>query len=126
MGPGNNGTNTYARIHAGGFDNTWRDAFYGKVSLTVTPFKDFSITGVFAPSLRNSKEKNFIKQAYYYREPGVLSENPLSGCAFNTLTESRSDSKNITKQLLINYKKDFGKAHKTTWLLGYEDYYAFS
>lgn len=125
-GPGNNGTNTYARINAGGFDNTERDAFYGKASLTITPFKNFTITGVFAPSLRHSKEKDYVQQAYYYREPGVLSTTPLSGCNYNSLTESRSDSKTITKQLLLNYKYDFGKDHHTTYLLGYEDSYNFS
>ena len=126
MGPGNNGTNTYARIHAGGFDNTARDAFYGKASLTITPFKNFTITGVFAPSLRHSAEKDYVQQAYYYREPGVLSATPLSGCTYNTLTESRTDAKTITKQLLINYSADFGKNHHTTYLLGYEDSYNFS
>ena len=126
MGPGNNGTNTYARIHAGGFDNTERDAFYGKASLTITPFKNFTITGVFAPSLRHSAEKDYVQQAYYYREPGVLSATPLSGCTYNTLTESRTDAKTITKQLLINYSADFGKNHHTTYLLGYEDSYNFS
>ena len=126
MGPGNNGTNSYARLHAGGFDNTIRDAFYGKFSVDVTPFKNFKISAVFAPSLRHSAEKSYIQQAYYYREPGILSENPLSGCAFNTLTESRTDSKTITKQLLLNYSADFGKNHHTTYLLGYEDSYNFS
>ena len=126
MGPGNNGTNTYARIHAGGFDNTERDAFYGKASLTITPFKNFTITGVFAPSLRHSAEKDYVQQAYYYREPGVLSATPLSGCTYNTLTESRTDAKTITKQLLINYSADFDKNHHTTYLLGYEDSYNFS
>ena len=126
MGPGNNGTNTYARIHAGGFDNTLRDAFYGKASLTITPFKNFTITGVFAPSLRHSAEKDYIQQAFYYREPGVLSENPLSGCNYNSLVETRTDAKTFTKQLLLNYKADFGKDHHTTYLLGYEDSYNFS
>lgn len=126
FGPGNNGTNTYARIHSGGFDNTERDAFYGKASLTITPFKNFTITGVFAPSLRNSKEKDYVKQAFYYREPGILSSTPLSGCTYNKLTETRTDSKTITKQLLVNYSADFGKNHHTTYLLGYEDSYNFT
>ena len=125
-GPGNNGTNSLARLYAGGFDNTERDAFYGKFSVDITPFKNFKISAVFAPSLRHSAEKNYVKQAYYYREPGILSENPLSGCAFNSLTESRTDAKTITKQLLLNYKADFGKDHHTTYLLGYEDSYNFS
>ena len=125
-GPGNNGTNTYARLHAGGFDNTERDAFYGKFSLDVTPFKNFKISAVFAPSLRHSAEKDYIQKAYYYVEPGVLSATPLSGCTYNSLTESRTEAKTITKQLLLNYSADFGKDHHTTYLLGYEDSYNFS
>ncbi len=126
MGPGNNGTNTYARLHAGGFVHTEHDAFFGKASLVITPFKNFTITGVFAPSLRTNKSKDYVQQAYYYRQPGILSENPLSGCTYNKLVESRSDSKDITKQLLLNYRADFGKDHHMTALLGYEDFYAFS
>ena len=125
-GPGNNGTNTLARLHAGGFDNTERNAFYGKASLIITPFKDFTITGVFAPSFRNSKEKDYVQKAYYYREPGILSENPLSGCTSTKLIESRTESKDFTTQLLLNYKKDFGKAVRTTYMAGYEQYYATS
>ena len=125
MGPGNNGTNTYARLHAGGFDNTERNAFYGKASITITPFKNFTITGVFAPQIFNSKEKDYVKQAFYYREPGILSENPLSGCTYNKLTETRADTKAITKQLLVNYKADFGEDHHTTYMVGYEDYSYF-
>ena len=126
MGPGNNGTNTYARLHAGGFDNTERDAFYGKFSVDLTPFKNFKISAVFAPSLRHSAEKSYVEQAFYYSEPGVLSNNPLSGCASTSLTESRTESKTITKQLLLNYSADFGKDHHTTYLLGYEDSYNLS
>ena len=125
-GPGNNGTNTLARLHAGGFDNTERNAFYGKASLIITPFKDFTITGVFAPSFRHSKEKDYVQKAYYYRQPGILSENPLSGCTSTKLIESRTESKDFTTQLLLNYKKDFGKAVRTTYMAGYEQYYATS
>ena len=125
FGPGNNGTNSLARLYAGGFDNTERNAFYAKMSLVITPFKNFTITGVFAPQLFNSKEKDYIQKAYYYREPGILSENPLSGCTSNKLTETRADTQAITKQLLLNYKADFGKDHHTTYMLGYEDYYYF-
>ena len=126
MGPGNNGTNTYARLYAGGFVHSEHDAFIGKASLVITPFKNFTVTAVVAPSLRTNKSKDYVQQAYYYRQPGILSENPLSGCTYNRLIESRTDSKDITKQLLLNYSADFGKDHHTTWLLGYEDFYAFS
>ena len=126
FGPGSEGTNTYARIHSGGYDNTWRDTFFGKLSLTITPFKDFTIQGVVSPGIHNVKEKAFTKQAYYYRQPGILSDIPLSGCTYNSLTETRGDGYEITKQILLNYKKDFGKNHHTTYMAGYEDYISFN
>lgn len=124
-GPGNNGTNTYARLHAGGFVKGLHEAFFGKASLIITPFKNFTITGVFAPSIRTSKTKDYIQRAFYYKEPGILSENPLSGCTYNRLLEKRTESMDFTKQLLLNYNVDFGSNHMT-FLLGYEDYYAVS
>ena len=126
MGPGNNGTNSYARLHADGYDNTWRDTFFGKLSLTITPFKDFTIQGVVSPGIHNVKEKNFVKKAFYYRQPGILSDTPLSNCTYNKLEETRGDAYEITKQVLVNYKKDFGQNHHTSYLLGYEDYMAFN
>ena len=120
---GNNGSNAYARINSGGYTHGVRNAFYGKASVIITPFKDFSITGVFAPSLRQNKEKDYTAQMYFYSEPGVLSSFPVKNCEYNELIESRTESMDFTKQLFINYKNDFGNNH-LTYMLGYEDYYA--
>lgn len=122
---GNNGSNAYARYTSGGFSKAVRNAFYGKGSVILTPFKDFTITGVFAPSFRQNKEKDYVAQMYYYSEPGILSSVPVNNCAYNKLTESRTESMDFTKQLFINYKNDFGN-HHLTYMLGYEDYYATS
>lgn len=83
---GNNGSNAYARLKSGGFSKGVRNAFYGKGSIILTPFKDFTITGVFAPSFRQNKEKDYVAQMYYYSEPGVLSTVPANNCAYNKLT----------------------------------------
>ena len=120
---GNNGSNAYARIKSGGYTKGIREAFYGKASVIITPFKNFTITGVFAPSLRQNKEKDYTAQMYYYEQPGVLSTTPVKNCEYNKLVESRTESMDFTKQLFINYKNDFGK-HHLTYMLGYEDYYA--
>lgn len=120
---GNNGSNAYARLKSGGYTHGVRNAFYGKASLIITPFKDFTITGIFAPSLRQNKEKDYTAQMYFYSEPGVLSSFPVKNCEFNELIESRTESMDFTKQLFINYKNDFGN-HHLTYMLGYEDYYA--
>jgi TonB-linked SusC/RagA family outer membrane protein len=123
---GHNGGNTYARLRFGGFNNNWRDYFYGKVSVVVTPFKDFTITGVFAPSIRNSRTKTFVKQVPYYSadDPTQL-EGYINDCLTTSLTEARGDTKSLTKQLLLNYKFDIKNNHHFTFMAGYEDYYYF-
>ena len=123
LAPGNNGSNAWARLNSGGFSKGIRNAFYGKGSVIITPFKNFTITGVFAPSFRQNKEKDYVAQSYYYVEPGRLSTTPTRNCEYNRLTESRTESMDFTKQLFINYKNDFGK-HHLTYMVGYEDYYA--
>ena len=123
IAPGNNSSNAYARLKSGGFTKGVRNAFYGKASVVITPFKDFTITGVFAPSLRQNKEKDYTAQMGYYSEPGKLASGYIRNCEYNELIESRTESMDFTTQLFINYKNDFGK-HHLTYMLGYEDYYA--
>ena len=119
-----NGTNTYARIHSGGFDNTDRDTFFGKASVTITPFKDFTITGVLAPQLRWVAEKKFIPEMWYCTpddkdaKAGHITNNETT-----SLEEARTEAKALTKQLLLNYSKEIGD-HSMTFMAGYEDYYA--
>ena len=123
IAPGNNGSNAYGRLKSGGYTHGIRNVFYGKASVVVTPFKNFTITGVFAPSLRQNKEKDYTAQTGYYSKPGVLSKSYIRNCEYNELIESRTESMDFTKQLFINYKNDFDK-HHLTYMVGYEDYYA--
>lgn len=124
---GHIGSNAWARLLYGGFDNSWRDVFNAKVSLTLTPFKNFSIQAVFAPSIRDKKSKTFINQVQYYNmDDAVTPAGYVSGCETNNLTEGRTDSMDLTKQLVANYSLDLAGSHHFTFMAGYEDHYAFS
>lgn len=124
---GREGTNTWARLNYGGFNNTWGDQFSGKLALNITPVKNLTISGVFAPSVQISKGKLFTKQIPYYdREDPNLFVGYISGNSTTSLEESRNDTRNTTKQLLINYSADIGKNHGLSLMMGYEDYYRFS
>jgi TonB-linked SusC/RagA family outer membrane protein len=124
---GRNGTNTYARLNYGGFNNSWSDYFTGRIALDFTPVKNFTITGVYAPKVSISKGKQMIKQVPYYDiDDPTLLRGYISGCENNSLSESRGESRSTTKQLLANYAVTLNKVQDLSLLAGYEDYYAFS
>ncbi|MCC9138849.1 SusC/RagA family TonB-linked outer membrane protein [Pontibacter silvestris] len=122
---GQNGSNAYAALHNGGFDNSWTNRINGRISLKYQPIESLSFTGVVSPYFHGTKGKEFRKQIPYYSD-----ENPtqllgyISGYTTTSLYESRNDGKTFTKQFLANYKKGF-QGHSFNLLGGYEDYYAF-
>ncbi|MDR1122199.1 MAG: TonB-dependent receptor, partial [Dysgonamonadaceae bacterium] len=124
---GRNGTNTYARLHYGGFNNSWGDYMTGRIGLDFTPVKNLTITGIFAPTASISKGKNFVKKVPYYSlDDPTLLESYIAGCVNNSLSESRGEIRTTTKQLLANYSATFNQVHELSLLAGYEDYYAFT
>ncbi len=123
---GKNGSNAYAEMKYGGFNNDWRNKFYGRVALEFKPVDGLTITGVFSPQFAMSKTKTFTKQIRIYTadDPTVFSTF-VAGHQATNLSEGRNDSKNFTKQLLANYTKKWNK-HRFNALAGYEDYYSFN
>jgi len=123
---GRNGTNTYARLNYGGFSDSKGDSFNGRISLDFTPFKGFTLTGVYAPTVSFSKGKTFVKQVKAYdADDPTLFVTYIAGCVENSLSESRGEGNTNTKQLLANYSATFNREHDLSLLAGYEDYYAF-
>lgn len=120
---GRDGTNIYARINYGGFDNSWTDYLTGKFSLKFTPIKNLVFTGVYAPTILATKLKTFVKQLPYYdaNDPTLLA-GYINGQITTKLTEERREARTTTKQLLANYSISFDKKHNLSSLLGYEDY----
>lgn len=123
---GQNGSNAYAQLQYGGFNNTFTNKLNARASLEFRPMKDLSITGVFAPYLYNTKGKKFTKQIPYFNadNPTVLS-GYIKGNEQTSLSEARNDGRTFTKQLLINYTKSFS-GHNLNLLGGYEDFSSFS
>lgn len=113
-------------MHYGGFNNAWNDYLTGKFSLTVTPVKNLTITGVYAPTMTFGKGKKFLKQVPYYdADDPSLMLGYINGCITNSLEETRNDNRTATKQLLINYSLETGR-HSLALMAGYEDYYSFA
>lgn len=124
---GRNGTNSWARLNHGGFDNTWGDELVGRLALNFRPIKDLILSGVIAPSVRSVKGKQFIKQVPYYDYDNTTTTSGfITGNLTTSLAESRSELRTMTKQLTANYNTNFGKKHNLSLMAGYEDYYRFS
>lgn len=123
---GREGTNVYALVNYGGFNNTWNDYLTGRFSLNFTPIKNLTITGVYAPTIEVIKVKNFSKQVPYYDadDPSLLA-GYINGNLTTGLSEVRSERRTTTKQLLANYSAKFNNKHDLSLMVGYEDYYNF-
>ncbi len=123
---GKDGTNPYGKMAYGGNIKSDKYLASAKASLTLKPFKDLSITGVFAPIYSFTKTKSFSKRVQYYTnfEENIPS-GTLDGTTTMDLTEDRDDSHSLISQVFVNYLKGFGK-HNINAMLGYEDYYYFN
>lgn len=125
--PGRSGSNIWARVNHGGFNNSWKDQFNGRFELNFTPIKNLSISGVVAPSVYKTKAKNFAKKVPYYdRDNREQIAGYITGNEVTSLAESRPDLKSLTKQLIINYDTKISRLHDISLMAGYEDEYRFS
>lgn len=122
---GKNGTNPYASLKYGGFNNSWSDEIQSKLSIDFTPFKDFKLTAVVSPNLNFYKQKVFRKEITYtsWNDPTVIVGN-IEGHISTRLDETRSDSHDETIQLIANYAKQIG-THDLDLMAGYEEYAYF-
>ena len=122
---GREGTNSYAILNYGGFNNNWSDYLTAKFALNFSPVKNLTITGVYAPTISITKAKQFNKQIPYYdaNDP-TLFAGYIAGNLTTSLEESRGETRSVTKQLLVNYLFNLGK-HDFALMAGYEDFYNF-
>ncbi|MBD1423190.1 SusC/RagA family TonB-linked outer membrane protein [Sphingobacterium chuzhouense] len=124
---GRNGTNSWARLNHGGFNNTWGDELVGRFALSFKPIKNLNISGVIAPSIRSVKGKQFIRQVPFYEYDNTTAPSGyINGNLTTSLAETRSEVRTTTKQLTANYNTNFGENHDLSIMAGYEDYYRFS
>lgn len=124
---GRNGTNSWARLNHGGFNNEWGDEIRGKIGLTFTPIENLDITANIAPSVQKIRGKHFIKQVPYYdpENPDVIA-GYISGNLSTSLEEARAEERTMTKQLTANYQTTLGGDHDLSLMAGYEDFYYYN
>ena len=126
---GKSGGNPYGLMLEGGNSDRWYTMLGGKSSLDYKPFKDFTLSLVFAPLFSYNKLKTFQKKATYTLADyptvvgGYLENN---GIPFSTtkLTEERDDSYYITSQLIAGYKKRIGN-HNLDLMGGAENHFEY-
>ena len=122
--PGRFGTNMWARLNYGGFIDNQKSQFYGRFAFELRPVKNLKITGVYAPSLYKTKVKSFTRQVPYYDiDDRTQPAGFINGNLTNNLSESRPDTKRLTKQLYANYQININLKHHLSLLAGYEDEY---
>lgn len=119
--------NIYARLHEGGFNNTWRDNITAKFALNVTPVKNLTISGIYAPNILLTKGKQFMKQIPYYSatDPNQL-DGYIQSHEATSLSEARNEIRESTVQVLANYSITLGRNHNLSAMAGYEDFYSFT
>lgn len=123
---GRNGTNAWARINHGGFDNSWGDEIHGKLGLVFTPIEGLDIRANIAPSVQKTNGKLFIRQVPFYRpEDPTRIAGYINGNLTTSLDEARAEERTMTKQLTANYQKSFAGEHDLSLMVGYEDYYYY-
>jgi len=123
--PGKDGVNKYAALMSGGTDKNMSYLSTGKFELDVTPFKDLTVTALFAPRISVAKDTDFQRQTSYfqYGDDSETSTNYISDAKITTLEETRGDVFNQTSQVYANYQKSFAKVHNFAAMAGYENYY---
>lgn len=124
---GRNGTNAWARVNHGGYNNEWGDEIRGKLGLVFTPLENLTITGNIAPSVQKIRGKEFIKQVPFFdpADPSTIA-GYISGNLSTSLEEARAEERSMTKQFTVNYQADIGADHNLSLMAGYEDYYYYN
>jgi TonB-linked SusC/RagA family outer membrane protein len=123
---GKQGDNPWGRIEFGGFNNNWVNQMTGKIGIDFKPLDGLKVSAILSPVFTSGKTKTFEKAipTYSAEDPTVF-DTYLENSNSTNLFENRSESYNITGQLLTNYIKRLG-AHNFNLLAGYEEFYYFS
>lgn len=123
---GRNGTNSWARLNYGGYNNEWNDEIFGKLGLRFTPIENLTIKANIAPSVQKIRGKQFNKQVPYYDADDLSTiAGYIDGNLTTSLDENRVEERTMTKQLTANYTVKIGENHDMSLMAGYEDYYFF-
>ncbi|WP_204273742.1 TonB-dependent receptor [Draconibacterium mangrovi] len=122
---GKSGANIYGQVKEGGSRQYWYNQVGGKVALDFTPLEGLKLSAVISPRFNYDKGKQFLKKVQYtdYEDPNTY-VGTLQWASSTSLSETRNDNYQVTKQFLANYVKSIN-AHNFNLMAGYEDYSAF-
>ncbi|MGF1636419.1 MAG: SusC/RagA family TonB-linked outer membrane protein [Cyclobacteriaceae bacterium] len=119
---GKTGANIYGQLHNGGIRDSLANQIGGRVGLDYTPIEGLKFSAVVSPNLGFNKGKNFMKKVTYtaWDDPTQVLGN-LQWANSTFLEETRSETVQITTQLLANYNRKFGN-HTLDLLVGHESF----
>ena len=122
-GAGHNGNNPVYILNEGGFNKKNTYIARAKLGFEFEPVKNLVFTGVYAPSISITKEKDYTQKLDYFSDtdPTVVL-GTVGGHATTSLKESRNDALAVTKQLFANYNVTIAQDHNLSVMAGYEDY----
>lgn len=124
-GGSDKGENPLACVYESGLTNYWNTSLGAHASVTVTPMKGLSITGVYAPRFSWDEQKIFTKAMPY---TDLENPNTVKGYRYGInetkLEERRNRSYTTTWQFYANFSRGFGR-HYINLTAGYESYLAY-
>jgi len=126
IGPGKEGSNTYARVTEGGFVESTSDYITAKLGISIKPVKGLSIDANYTPTFQFSKTKDMLKKVPYYDAYDLsLVKGLIQNQQSNNLTETRNDAMSNEVQVTATYEHSFNNAHNLNVMAGYEEYSYF-
>lgn len=124
-GGSDKGENPLACVYDGGLTHYWNSSLGAHASITVTPVKGLSVTGVYAPRFSWDEQKIFTQAMPY---TALEDPNTIKGYRYGVnetkLEERRNRSNTTTWQFYANFSRGFGR-HYVNLTAGYESYYAY-
>ncbi|MBR0532177.1 MAG: TonB-dependent receptor [Bacteroidales bacterium] len=110
-------SNFYANMKSGGYNDAYSLRAGGKVQLNLMPFDGMTISGVLSPEFLDNKNKSYVQKYPVYLWDSDIIAQYLQ--PYTSVSESRTETKSVTYQVLANYLKDFGD-HHINLMAGYE------
>ncbi|WP_255490558.1 TonB-dependent receptor [Dysgonomonas sp. 511] len=127
LASGKSGGNPYGLMEMGGSVDAWSTQIGGKASIDFKPFEGFTLSGIVAPYINYTKEKEFQQKAFYNSadDPDVFGgwfEDGGKSYSTTKLSEKRNDDYRVTSQVIANYMKTIN-GHSITLMGGFENFY---
>ena len=122
LAPGREGTNPYADIQEGGFNQRLYNQLGGRLVFNAKPLPELSLTALIAPTLNFDKTKTF-NEVVEFTDLDDPTRVVYRNRENTTLSEVRPEAFVFNGQFLVDYHKELGQGHQFDAMLGYEENY---